>query len=365
VGDSAYEPQQSLGVVPLPDNDEAEFEYLAMHYRLEGDTPTNLCRWNREVAEICGRLDEARIWDHLQGLMEEFAVIADGMFNEAVFSQATTTPAPVARVPSPRGDEGQISPPMPYGGPHGILLDRAESLVADSEDEPDSASDSCSLHSSDSSSCGPQTPPKKSRFKSFMPPSIPHPSSMRTASQSRAESTSAATYTRSSYIGRPKRLQVIEAPTTEETPTPVADMDYPDPYGIAAALEAVAPQGSRGGLTSRSTPHSTRPPTPAMLDRKVLIGSAHGSPSGSQRPSVVAATKDARLQPATITRRAQDSFHSDEWDKYRNARCKVFLDWWKSYIDDVSHRSSPKLTTGRGASGDCAVCHCGGRHSVP
>jgi hypothetical protein len=131
---------------------------------------------------------------------------------------------------------------------------------------------------------------------------------------------------------------MFETPVSEETPTPITvDMDYPDPYGIAAALEAVAPSGvmSKGGLTSRSTPHSTCPPTPALLDRKQL-SSVNASPMGSQRPSIVGGLKDPRLQPAAITRRAQETFLADDWDQYRSSRCRVFLAWWKSYIDDVS-----------------------------
>ena len=48
--DSAYEPLQTVGFAKLDDEDELEFGYLAEQYKLEGDSPEKLCRWNREVS---------------------------------------------------------------------------------------------------------------------------------------------------------------------------------------------------------------------------------------------------------------------------------------------------------------------------
>lgn len=198
------------------------------------------------------------------------------------------------------------------------------------EDEDRSSS------SSTESSQGPQTPPRRSRFKGFVPPTLSAPPALRPSLGPRESSSYMGSY--HGLITRTKKL-TIDAPAEEDTPTPTADMDYPDPYGIAAALESVTASmpGRSGGYTSRSTPHSTRPPTPSM-GTKALPGriSGHVTPnSGSARPSVVAANMD-RLQPAAITRRAHESYTPDQWDAYRLARCTTFLDWWQAYVDDVS-----------------------------
>lgn len=49
IAEPAYEPVQAVGFVQLSDSDQVEMEYIAQHYRIEGDAPENLCRWNREV----------------------------------------------------------------------------------------------------------------------------------------------------------------------------------------------------------------------------------------------------------------------------------------------------------------------------
>jgi hypothetical protein len=59
IGDAAYEPLQTAGSVPLVDEDEEEFEFIARKYKVEGDTPERLCTWNRNVRP---RLPEISDW---------------------------------------------------------------------------------------------------------------------------------------------------------------------------------------------------------------------------------------------------------------------------------------------------------------
>ena len=48
ISDPPYEPLQAIGIVPFPED--VAFAYMAYHYRLEGDTSENLCKWNSEVS---------------------------------------------------------------------------------------------------------------------------------------------------------------------------------------------------------------------------------------------------------------------------------------------------------------------------
>ncbi|WOO82174.1 putative WD repeat-containing protein [Vanrija pseudolonga] len=339
VADPPYEPLQASGTIPLDDGRDREFQYLADQYRLEGE-PEAACKWNREVAKICGKEDEARLWDFLQGLIEEFSSAPEGIFNEAVFSQTTTAPVPVPVVnpPSPRRMDSRRA--SDYAG---ISLEEGEGIVAS-----DKGSDTESSSSSSMSS-GPHTP-KKSRFKAFVPPTVvgkSQPPPVRPILGGRSESSATAVPTLGasypSLLSRSmtKRL-TIETPSESDTPNG-GEMDYPDPYGIAAALESTmnnrASTSGGGRLTSKSTPQSTRPPSPSEKDRvpdrvvPVRLSSAAVSVVNSARPSVVAVTKD-RIQPGTITRLAQGSFPSTEWELYREKRCTALLDWWRSYVED-------------------------------
>lgn len=338
VSDAPYAPLQALGVMPFGDSEGAEFAYMAYHTRLEGEKPEKLCKWNREVrlgaaeadfqvAEMCGLLDEARVWDFLQGLIEEFTPTNEGLFNEAVFSQAGSSLF-VPQAPSPGlavGPAGTVAHSVCDESIEGITLEEGGDPVA--HVVPDAVDDSASEHSSESDS--PQTP-IRSRFKLFLPPVVqdaPKPALHRGSTSASALQPNGTTSMSSRSV--PKRLG-FETPLEDDTPTPIADLDYPDPYGIAAAFENYAPSKTR---TARSTPQSTRPPTPSPGDRANGRGSPSVSQLGSARPSVTALTKD-RVQPGELTRHIQDTYAPDQWDAYRDSRCAPLLDWWQAYVDD-------------------------------
>lgn len=336
-----------MGVLPLGWLDKDEFAYLANHYRLEGMTPVQLCQWNRDVASMCSRTDDARAWDFLIGIFDEFGRTNEGMFNESVFSQAATIMP--ARPPSPHGLETRrpSDETINAGAFPGVPMLRGEDLVAP---EIEASQDGSGSSESD----GPETPPK-SRFKSFVPPTandVQRPNLPHWASS--------GSILAASGIMRVSKKLGFETPLSDEDEslTPIADMDYPDAYGISAALEAATSGPSKiaaaRSRSSRSTPQSTRAPSPSKAGVPNGRRSVTGSARGSQRPSVTDRTMD-RIQPAAITRPVQDAFPLAQWDDYREARTQSFLDWWEAYIDDVSCTSGSRLTAGRGATRDGAI----------
>ncbi|BEI90469.1 uncharacterized protein CcaverHIS019_0305390 [Cutaneotrichosporon cavernicola] len=314
-GDHAYEPTQAMGTLPLSWIDNDEFRYLASHYRLEGMPPVQLCQYNRDVASMCDRTDDARVWHFLIGIFDEFGKLNEGMFNESVFSQAATVVQP--RPPSPHGLETRRTSDetITAGIFQGIPMVRGEEIVAPEFEGSEDGSGS--------SESGLETPPK-GRFKSFVMPTA----NGQRPNLGRLASSGSSLLAAGGMMRVPKKLG-FDTPMSddEESLTPIADMDYPDAYGISAALEAAYARSR----TSRSTPQSTRPPSPSKLTSGRR--SANGSMRGSQRPSVAERTID-RIQPVALTRPAQDAFPPLQWDDYREARIQSFLDWWEAYIDD-------------------------------
>jgi hypothetical protein len=62
IAEPPYEPLQAIGVVPLSTDDQLEFAYMAHHYKIEGETPANLCRWNAEVSRVVTREFVKGLW---------------------------------------------------------------------------------------------------------------------------------------------------------------------------------------------------------------------------------------------------------------------------------------------------------------
>ncbi|OCF77880.1 hypothetical protein I204_01883 [Kwoniella mangroviensis CBS 8886] len=177
ISDLAYEPLQTLGFLPLPDTDEVEFAYLANWYKLEGDTPENLCQWNGNVALSCGREDNARLWAFLETLIEEFdpSPISQGEvgFKEDVFSGTIDGTARLSTPPTFSPTHGSPNHNVPYPSPTAVPLTRlgASFLDEDEEDlsEPSESSSSTKDSYSDSDSEEESHHPK-SRFLAFAPP---------------------------------------------------------------------------------------------------------------------------------------------------------------------------------------------------
>lgn len=329
IADPGYEPAQTTGVLPLPDGDDAEFEYMAAHYKLEGDSPLQLCRWNREVALVCGRTDEAQAWDLLHGLIDEFAPVK-ALFNEGIFSQPVDGP----------GGQTPPQPPSPTGASdrnhspdyeEGIPIPPAEEDIEARENQPEESVSSISSLEEDEASVAPQP---KARFLAFVPPApeTVRPNALRNFSAMARGGSSGG-----GSRGALRKRLTIDTPQ-DDAPTPVADIDYPDPYGIAAALESLGTGGSlghieplgRGRITSRSTPHSTRPPSPSRLGKSGT--SNPPSMPVSQRPSID--QSKGRIQPGALTRLSHSAYTAEQWDTYRAQRCAGLLDWWQAFITD-------------------------------
>jgi hypothetical protein len=395
VADPPYEPLQAIGSVPLPEADSEEFSYLAQHYRLDGDAPENLCQWNREVrrsqvavpmrqrlmrmqvAEMCGRHDDARLWSFLGVLVEEFAPSSDHReFNEAIFSEP---PKPTSQVPtppdlSPRGDSAEFSlspdrssPTRPIfngrtaaipialerGDDH--LFDTSSDMVEDLLDETPSAS----------SSSGSATP-QKSRFRAFLPPDARRISEARTsvstvvppntrnhsgAALPRSDSTTPRT-SGSSSDEQTRRASDKLSSSMIMTSTAKGLYDWPDPYGIAPSTS-----GSSRASSSASplpwkaeerpiTMTTTQPAQPAALANGGISTSVNGGgpASGMIAKSILAprgSEESARKisgggPPVQAPFKGKVDLEAEAVKRYRQRRCQLLLDWWQSYVEEVS-----------------------------
>ncbi|KAK8849751.1 hypothetical protein IAR55_005086 [Kwoniella newhampshirensis] len=306
VSDPPYEPQQSTGVLPFPDTDEAEFAYLAKWYKLEGDAPEQLCQWNRDIAQWCGRDDDARLWALLKVLIEEFAPSTDG-FNEDVFSQPLPSTAqmpsplgmsptagaesPVSHQTTKRGSYDRAPAPIPLERVDQALFDMSTDAVEDLSSTTSSSSHSARSYS-DSESDEEDTTPPRSRFLAFAPvdvlvkrpnegrhPSIatitPQTISGRTARERGSSSDSSDGSPPGNSEVKPSNTErpstsgnvggtggaggAISAATSKKSSLSkmtasrvLAASDFPDPYGIIPEYA-----GSSSRTSNRSSPMST------------------------------------------------------------------------------------------------------------
>ncbi|WVN90903.1 uncharacterized protein L203_106148 [Cryptococcus depauperatus CBS 7841] len=72
ISDPPYRSRQALGSMSLPDPFLDQLTCLSLWYRLEGKHSRDLCEWNGNVAMWCGREEDARFWNMLQNLFDEF-----------------------------------------------------------------------------------------------------------------------------------------------------------------------------------------------------------------------------------------------------------------------------------------------------
>jgi hypothetical protein len=158
----------------------------------------------------------------------------------------------------------------------------------------------------------------------------------------------------------------------------LSDEDYPDPYGISTLRErdtkVVQPKrsaDSRAGSVSgsRSTSGSGRqfrkegskgspaplPTTGSGLSKRgspltrtdglgdaVIGGSGRtdggGERNGSKGPRATSGVRkslDGKMG-LEVERKVVYDRSSEEWESYRELRCRPLLKWWQSYVDDVS-----------------------------
>lgn len=378
ISDPAYEPLQAAGIMSAFEEDRAAFDYMAQQYKLEGMAPEVLCQWNREVAQICGREDDARLWSFLKVLIEEFSPSADGQgFNEEIFSQAITqgTHVPTPPNASPRGPSPTLPnvtsttlPATPRAVPVAPIVlqridDRDGGAVTVIEEDSGSESDS-------GSTSGPP-PVARSSFMTFAPPGTPGASPRASKDKPRVSAPPPSAVTSppnrdpsgrvprsllAQAVNRSSRQADYDSDSSDEDTTSKAIddargqsiarilNDYPDPYGILPEVP------SRQSDSRASPPFGpTRPDSPLHTGGQRYNSNQRSSLQSSQntseskRPSLdmVAASAKVSLEKIKDLKimlpgsRSKNAAHEGEmWDRYREKRCHALLEWWDTYVDD-------------------------------
>ena len=348
ISDDPYEPLQAVGVMPPIDPiDESHLDFVAHGYKLEGDAPEKLCWWNSEVAESCGKLDDARFWSFLRLYIEEFTEHSPEhqaqMFTNPFSSKSnpnTTTNM------SPRGPTQSISET-----PKPIPLERLDENLDVEELTLSSSSSSTSSCSSDDSTDKPvSTAPHRSRFLAFAP----------LDNRRLSESINAASLQSSVTVIPPNNSSARATPRTllaqvvgqsggrgkqrsgssnsNSNSNSVGYSDYPDPYGVVPGTPPSRMTASRilanpteKGFTSIST-------------------SSKASPIASKRPSPHINANSNNVQPPrtsigdpTLDPSREGGYIETEWSKYKRQRADTVLEWWRCYVNDVSGLAQSRM----------------------
>ncbi|WWC65935.1 uncharacterized protein I303_108557 [Kwoniella dejecticola CBS 10117] len=382
ISDPPYEPLQTIGFLPVPDTDESEFAYLANWYKIEGDSPERLCRWNGDVAVSCGRDDDARLWNFLKDLIEEFdpspELTGEAGFREDIFSGTLDSTARLPTPPnlSPRHDSPDPNPKLnvPYPSPTPIPLTRVDSAFFHTEDELSGSSSSTSSDNSYSDSESEDEHKSRSRFMAFAPPEILSPDlnsrkdsggtvivprSTSNAIKNMKFTSTATTGTstprsRSSSSGSPPppgEKGSLSTSTSKKSSLSkmtssriMAMSDWPDPYGIQAI-----PDYSNTPTTTANTPalNSVSRTSPTPLDSSRVIRSSPlpfsslrkgSTPDEHSRKN----SKDTNNQSISVTKTPittvikadEDKFSEHDWAEYKKRRLEALKGWWAGCVDD-------------------------------
>ncbi|KAK4687450.1 SEA/GATOR complex protein SEA2/WDR24, partial [Tremellales sp. Uapishka_1] len=296
IQDDAYEPLQAVGVLPLADSDEEEFAYIANHYRLDGDSPEHLCEWNREIAEICGRDDDARLWMFLKSLIEECNILPDKRQPKDELSQLFDL-APSALAGSP-----ELVTAIPLKR---IEIQRKASTVYEDDDYSTSPSSSSSLSSS--------TSPVKSRFLSFLLPDTTPPTPQSTLPVK--DLSQSAIVSSKSLLRSLAKKKSTESSDEEMTDDP----DYPDPYGILPEIQEENSKPATNASTNNTSNRSS--PIPKLGDNDKL---SRNSPMHL----------NGRNSPNKLTKSVFAELDAKDWEGYRKERGRYLLEWWNGYVED-------------------------------
>lgn len=327
---------------------------------------------------MAGRTDDARCWNLLKHFIEDISPTHDDNFNEHVFDQSanqrtmTMSPPPS---PRERPQGSTVSPqstvrPDLYASPRAIPLQRA-ALESDSASE--SMEELLSVSSSSSvSEPRSSTQPRQGRFLSFVPPDT---KSTGTQQDLRASTSTIVPPGSSNTKSRDRSSQLRSRKLYDHSPSSTSDDDaYPDPYGII---------NERNRKSSRNSPKSSNNPSPRLEpDRRIstiksipLISAnsssqdrTSGSGSGSQRPSLAGSARPSlagsarpsghggRRDKSGLVPTSQGWMDPHALEQYKEARKGPILDWWRSYVDDVSSCESWTYpvadNSGRRANGD-------------
>lgn len=327
---------------PIDPANESHLDFVAHGYRLEGHTPEYLCWWNAEVAESCGRLEDARFWSFLRLYIEEFSERfedPDGLMFTNPFA-SKSNPATTANL-SPRGSAQMISQT-----PKPIPLKRLDENLDVEDLDLSASSSSASSCSSDDDSTDKETTsaPHRSRFLAFAPPDNRRLSESLTITSIQSPALTAIPAGNNSVRTTPRTLfaQVIGqsgARTKQRSGSSTSNShgysDYPDPYGVVPG-----------------TPPSNRMSASRILVRPgeknftSLSGSSKASPNASKRPSPhinansnLAAPPRASIGDAASEQTRQTEYIDSEWSKYKRQRAETVLEWWRCYVNDVSGSS--------------------------
>ncbi|WWC73599.1 uncharacterized protein I206_107571 [Kwoniella pini CBS 10737] len=380
IANPPYEPLQTLGFFPMPDTDGDEFAYLANWYKIEGDIPESLCRWNGDVALSLGRDDDARLWNFVRDLIVEFNpsenLSGEAGFKEDIFSGTMNSTARLPTPPnlSPRHGTPDLSSKfdVPYPSPAPVPLTRVDSSFFHSEDGISSSSSASSSVNSYSDSDSEEEEPKiKSRFLAFVPPDT-----LSSDLNSRKDSGGTVILPTGSISNTIRNMKFATNTTTgastpisrsssaESPPAPeekgtmsnstskksslskmtssriMAMSDWPDPYGIQADY-------SNTPTTIANTPalNNLSRDSPTPLDSSRILRNSplpfsslrKGSTpeEGSRKTSKDLTNQSANMvKIPTAIKADEEEFNRQEWATYRKRRLEALKKWWEGCIDD-------------------------------
>jgi len=337
VPDEPYEPAQAVGVMPPIETaaEEDHLAYMAERYRIEGESTEWLCGWNAEVADSCGRRDDARFWLFLRAFVEEFT--KDPIFDEKVFTNPLQARSQLATPlnMSPRGHAAK-----PLDSPKPIPLERLDDTLDDVEELATSSSSSSGSSTGSSETEGDRSNvPQRSRFLAFAPLDNRRLSESLTISSRRSSIAAALPNGLGSARATPKTLfaQAVgqaSARSRQRSGSSASNgnSDWPDPYGVSAGTPGSNRMTSSRLLndypdpygiaaksdSSRATPNASKKASPQLLANKNVVV--------PPRDSISAATVEVK----------EENYGNEEWEAYKRQRAETVLQWWRCYVDDVS-----------------------------
>ena len=321
---------------------------------------------------MSGRTDDARCWALLQQYIEDVAPTPDNQFNENVFDKSAKTkqetePAlqsptagPTALMKSPISNE-----PASIFSPEAIPLERLGLHGDPNDDVEELVSDSSSSAGSGSGSITPSI--NRTRFITFAPHGTERTDLRASTSTTVPAHSNSRTQPPSRERSRQLRHRVHRPHSSSEE-----DDAYPDPYGISIHDRRSRQSSTNTSQSSaRSSPNiapnhrvSTIKASPVMLpsratrDRDQAPGQSSGSGSGSARPSIAGSTRpslagsarpslgggNGKREKSGLVPTGRGWMDPAALERYKKERGEAILQWWRSYVDDVSGTCDARLT---------------------
>lgn len=307
---------------------------MADRYRIEGETTEWLCGWNAEVADSCGRRDDARFWLFLRAFVEEFT--KDPVFDEKVFTNPLQARSQLGTplMMSPRGHAKALDSPKP------IPLERLVDTLDDVEElMTSSSSSSGSSSGSSETDDGKSHTPQRSRFIAFAPLDNRRLSESLTISSRQSSVATALPPASGSARATPKTLfaQVVgqaNARSKQRSGSSASNgnSDWPDPYGVSAGTPGSNRMTSSRLLNDYPDPYGVT--TRSESSRASPATSKKASPQITANKNVPVPPRDSIGGPAVDGK--DESYDSEEWAAYKRQRAGTVLEWWRCYVDDVS-----------------------------